>query len=183
MDVLLKCQVCEKEYSLPPSQAKKSKYCSKKCSYVAKVKVRGTRNCKACGKEFVVTRINPGQEFCNRTCSNRHTAKNRETTKGFVITTKGYVLTLLPTHPHSGKNGYVMEHRLVMEAFLSRFLTANEVVHHKNGKKDDNRLENLELLEKCKHDSLPKPPVKPIKCPHCGGMIKTSGRVVNVEAM
>lgn len=59
----------------------------------------------------------------------------------------GYIVIHSPDHPNRTANGYVFEHRLVMEKHLGRYLTAEEVVHHKNGIKDDNRIENLELVE------------------------------------
>lgn len=57
----------------------------------------------------------------------------------------GYILVRRPNHPGANAAGYVREHRLVMESVVGRFLYPWEVVHHRNGKKDDNRPENLEL--------------------------------------
>lgn len=58
----------------------------------------------------------------------------------------GYVAIWKPEHPFS-VDGYVMEHRLIMENKLDRYLKPEEVVHHKNGIRDDNRIENLQLFE------------------------------------
>ena len=60
--------------------------------------------------------------------------------------TSGYILVYSPNHPFASKKGYVREHRLVVENFLGRHLQKNELVHHKNGVKDDNRIENLEVV-------------------------------------
>ena len=57
----------------------------------------------------------------------------------------GYIAIWMPKHPFAN-NGYVMEHRLVMEKHIGRYLTEEEVVHHKNGIRNDNRIENLQLF-------------------------------------
>jgi len=54
-----------------------------------------------------------------------------------------YVFLLKPNHPNADCNGYVKEHRFVMSEVLGRPLDSNEVVHHINGIRDDNRKENL----------------------------------------
>jgi hypothetical protein len=59
--------------------------------------------------------------------------------------TNGYRY-LKSDHPNAGKTGYVAEHHLVMSEHLGRPLRRGETVHHKNGIRDDNRLENLELM-------------------------------------
>lgn len=65
---------------------------------------------------------------------------------GVVRSRRGYVRLHLPDHPDANPRGYVLEHRLVMERKLGRRLLPEEVVHHINQIKDDNREENLELF-------------------------------------
>ena len=66
---------------------------------------------------------------------------------GRVIDDDGYVLLYMPDHPMATRmrKRYVLEHRLVMSNHIGRPLLKTEVVHHRNKKKDDNRIENLEL--------------------------------------
>lgn len=62
---------------------------------------------------------------------------------GKFITYQGYRHVLNPDHPLSNIRGYVPEQVLVAERYLKRHLTKEEVVHHINFMKDDNRSENL----------------------------------------
>jgi len=66
----------------------------------------------------------------------------------------GYVFLYTPGHPNATPDKpYIQEHRLIMEKHLGRFLETDEVVHHLNGVKTDNRIENLQVIKRGKHVS------------------------------
>ena len=67
------------------------------------------------------------------------------------ITRNGYRTFHNPDHPNSSKHNIIFEHRMVMSEMLGRPLRKNESVHHKNGIRDDNRPENLELWTNSSH--------------------------------
>jgi len=66
--------------------------------------------------------------------------------KGGTYRSLGYVMQYCPNHPHANRWGYALQHRLIMEQYLGRYLDPKEIVHHKNGDITDNRIENLQLF-------------------------------------
>lgn len=59
---------------------------------------------------------------------------------------RGYIFVKSHNHPRANAHGRVAEHRLIMEEHVGRILESTEFVHHKNGIKDDNRIENLMIF-------------------------------------
>ena len=118
------CPVCHEEYLAP---------------YRAKSQETGCCS-KSCGIRWSHSQ-NPGRLAGEK--SGRWLGGRREDHNGYVLITDRAAYLR-----HGGKSptkATVMEHRLVMEAMIGRPLTKNEQVHHKNGIRNDNRPDNLEL--------------------------------------
>lgn len=106
-----------------------------------------SRDCEWCGRAFLPkTKV---VRFCSRKCFHtrqgmRQRGENHPTWKGRVETHTGYIRLWRPGHPLAHKDGYVLEHRLVLyEAGVE--ISDSAHVHHANGNKRDNRLENLSV--------------------------------------
>ncbi len=86
-----------------------------------------------------------------------NSGRNHPQWKGGRTKSRGYVYIFSPNHPNKNNRDYVFEHRIVMEIHLGRYLTKDEVVHHINEKRDDNRIENHQLFSsKSEHQKYHK---------------------------
>lgn len=102
-------------------------------------------NCIVCEKELSKTQ----KQYCSRKCFGVSCRKNKDSLYPHIgskeKTWDGYIIEFNPFHPTAPKKGWVREHKRIMSDYLGRPLNKYETVHHKNGIRDDNRLENLEL--------------------------------------
>lgn len=147
------CAKCGTEFT-PTGPA--ARYCSEACRL-------GTSVCESCGTTFVNrpmagAKSAKDNRYCTYQC--RWSAARTRDEYGRYLTDEGYVVLdkrWSTKEPSRGLNdsgyvrlnlrrdGRVLEHRHVMEQHLGRELLPDETVHHKNGVKTDNRLDNLEL--------------------------------------
>lgn len=149
-------------------------FCSRSCSatitnqlHPKRIRVPIMKTCDHCGRRFE-TKLKGAQavrqKFCSRRCagaarSARAPARPRgpegwKQAGKFLDRSKGYVLAYSPDHPAATNRGYVYEHRLVAEETLGRRLRSDEHVHHRNGRRWDNRPENLEVMSASEHARL-----------------------------
>lgn len=102
--------------------------------------------------------LNSGNRPC-RICHNKRVSTKCRVRKdyepGKTLRRQGYIFVRLdvndPYHSMAEASHFVAEHRLVMAKYLGRVLTRDEIVHHINGKRDDNALDNLRIVSRAEH--------------------------------
>lgn len=129
-------------------------FCSNKCSshYRNRDKKR-TILCNQCGKEFERPNCHIGERnFCSKECALKYTVDNglmaeanHTNWKGGKSTQDGYIFKRI------GKGKYVGEHRLIMEKEIGRVLRDDEIIHHVDRNKLNNRIDNLQILSRAEH--------------------------------
>lgn len=130
-----RCKTCGKTFYIP-SYRNIAKYCSLSCNpQVFKKGSTPWNKDKKCPEMSGENNYFYGKFFKGE--------KNPSWQGGKLQDQWGYILIYKPNHPFRGSRPYIREHRLVMEEHLGRYLLPEERVHHRNGIRDDNRIENL----------------------------------------
>ncbi len=159
------CQYCHKNYT--GSTAKNTCYgcygCIKK--YGTPFPVHFYKKCHCCGADYFSKKWK--SKFCSKECVRKNLNHKKlleyrmkygidiSLPKKFKATNgcghkdpDGYIYITKMRHPNASKSGRIYEHTFVMSEYLGRPLKKGENVHHKNGIRNDNRIENLELWSK-----------------------------------
>ena len=116
------------------------------------------RVCETCGINFCVANyeIKRGNgKYCSKGCYRKsYTGKQSRHWKGGRKINHGYIEIYKPESKMADSMGYVKEHRYVMSQYLGRDLTTDELVHHIDGIKTNNNIENLEIMTKGIHSCI-----------------------------
>ncbi len=139
--IIWKCEECGCDFqSKKACRTRTPKYCSHQCAWSSEEVKRKISEAHK-GMKFSLEH-NRKISNCLKRCVG---PSARKWNGGRFKKVDGYVYVWLE------KKKYVLEHRLVMEKYLGRPLKSWEIVHHRNGIKDDNRIENLELSNRRDH--------------------------------
>lgn len=135
------CVVCSKEFFVFPCDIKQGK--GKNCSMKCRNKWMRLNPNKGTFKQGFKHSLSTIEKFKERIGESNPSWKGGKD----IIQKNGYITSYCPVHPHRNYKNRMYKHRLVMEEHIGRYLSPTEIVHHINGNKTDNRIENLKLCK------------------------------------
>jgi hypothetical protein len=154
------CVICGSDVYVKPFQEKKGHglCCSKGCKDKYQARNSVSAPCGWCGKEMVMSPFRATiQKFCSWQCQREGRRTNAidkiHNGRRARVDDDGYVYVWEPDHPNA-HDGWMAEHRLIVEAVIGRYLVSNEHVHHINGVKDDNTPQNLIPISPSEHRKI-----------------------------
>lgn len=143
-----KCPICNIEFPANKTSKTCSKICGKKQFTLTRRK-HSECPCPICGTLFYSRKGT--KKTCSRKCSLRYTSNKAEQNKiNWRHNHDGYLVADIV---RGGIRIHLLQHRHLIEEHIGRKLQSDEVVHHKNGVRDDNRIENLEIQNRSEHAS------------------------------
>jgi hypothetical protein len=183
--VVLSCEICGSVFKVPQCRKATARFCSRKCAGIhgglEKELPRVELVCKNCGITFLERQCHARRRsYCSNECrfsgkeylealSERSSGSgNAMWAGGTSMHSDGYVYEKCVDHPYAS-NGYVFQHRLVVERCVREkfpaskclielggqlYLSPAYVVHHKDGDRCNNELSNLQILTNSDHIKL-----------------------------
>jgi hypothetical protein len=150
------CSVCKTEFYRQPAYIEQGRHlCSRECNRAWQTKPATIKACAHCGAEMTLKPSQAHRQFCTKRCEADHkiVRPTGRTHNGrpVLLNFQGYLTVYEPTHPYGGRNGRILEHRLVVERALGRHLMTNEHVDHIDQDKTNNDLSNLQVMSPTAH--------------------------------
>lgn len=163
------CAECGVGYRKRKDRVRSPDFCSQSCRSAATRRKR-TVECPNCGALFVArsTQTEGGRApYCSQSCASSHVPRTEKWNRNIANAQRGRRVLNGEDHPSykgglsrtsdgyikisAGANAGRMQHTVLMEEKIGRRIKPNEVVHHRNHIKSDNRLENLQLMTRAEH--------------------------------
>ncbi len=143
------CEQCGAPFTQPSRKSSTGpyRYCSHACSQAAQRTRPKTRICEVCGKTFPQRRGGKLRRYCSLICHG--STRRRDNYSTYIESSSGYVLVKLPGGRRMAEHRWIAEQLIVV-----RPLGFNDVVHHVNGDRSDNRIENLQVMSRSEHTAL-----------------------------